>query len=219
MILLAFDCSTSGCSAALMAEGRVLARGEAQAGASQSEALMPLLARVMAEGGLAWTSLGLIGVTVGPGSFTGVRIGLSAARGLALALGIEVAGIGTADALAAGVPASEQGERPILVAIDGKRADLFVQAFDARLAPLGPVAAMMPEDAARLLPGPPLLVGDGAARLAALMPGAIPSAAPSRPDPAVLAELAARRFAEGTALAPEPLYLRSADVTLPGVRP
>ena len=183
-------------------------------GLGQSEALMPLLGDVMARGGMAWNRLGLIGVTVGPGSFTGLRIGLAAARGLALALNAPIAGVSTPEALAHGIPPDERGKRRILAVIDSKRADLFVQTFDARMVATMPAAAMTAEDAARLIPAP-LLVGDAAERLAPLIPDAVRSKAPARPDPVVVAELAARRFAEGTALPPEPLYLRPADVTLP----
>jgi len=213
MIVLAFDCSTTGCAAAIVSGADALARGEAPAGLGQSEALMPLLHDVMDRAGLAWNQIGLIAVTVGPGSFTGLRIGLAAARGLALTLNIPVAGVATPEALAAGVPADERGKRRVLVAIDSKRADLFVQTFDARLVPTAPVAAMTPEAAARLLPAP-LLVGDAAPRLVPLIPDAILSRAPARPDPVALAALAARRFAEGDGLPAEPIYLRPADVTI-----
>jgi len=216
MNILAFDCSMTGCAAALVAGSTVLARGDAPPGVGQSEALMPLLQRVMDQAGMSWDRLELIGVTVGPGSFTGLRIGLAAARGLALALGIPVAGISTPDALAIGIPTNERGKRPILVAIDSKRTDIFVQIFDAGINPLAPVAAMPPAEAARLLTEPTLLVGDAAGSLAALIPGAVLSAAPTRPDPVALAELAARRMAEHRALPAEPLYLRPADVTLAG---
>ncbi len=220
MNILAFDTSMSGCAAAVLADGRVLARGEVsaaqeQGGRGQSEALMPLLARVMEQAALDWRQLDLVAVTVGPGSFTGLRIGLAAARGFALALGVRIAGVSTPEALAAGVPAGERGGRPIIVAIDSKRADLFVQRFDAGLRPAGPIAAMAPDKAAAETREAPLLVGDAAARLLPLLPGAILSAAPARPDPVALAHLALRLIGEGRALPPEPLYLRPADVTPP----
>lgn len=218
MRILAFDCSTTGCAAAVLDGDRVLARGEAlpqeKSGRGQAEALMPLLDQVMREAGLDWTQLGLIGVTVGPGSFTGLRIGLSAARGFALARDIPLAGVTTAEALAEGVPADERNTRPILVAIDSKRAEPFVQLFAPDLTPVAPVAAMRVEAAVKLATAP-LLVGDGAAKLVPLIPGAVLSRAPARPDPVTLARLAVRLHAEGRALPPEPLYLREADVTLP----
>jgi tRNA threonylcarbamoyladenosine biosynthesis protein TsaB len=78
---------------------------------------------------------------------------------------------------------------------------------------------MSPEVAAKLAAGAPLLVGDGTAKLLPLIQGATVSHAPARPDPVVLARLAARRHADGRALPPEPLYLREADVTLPAAAP
>jgi tRNA threonylcarbamoyladenosine biosynthesis protein TsaB len=216
--ILAFDCSMTGCAAAILAGERVLGRGEAPAsevGRGQSEALMPLLAQAMAAAGLDWKQLDLIGVTVGPGSFTGLRIGLAAARGFSLALGVRIAGVATPEALAAGIPTAERGSRPVIVAIDSKRADLFVQPFDPGLKPIAAVTALPAEQAARLAGETPLLVGDAAPRLLPFVPGAMLSAAPPRPDPAALARLAARLSEEGRALPAEPLYLRPADVTLP----
>lgn len=223
MNLLAFDSSMTGCAAAVLsssADGgwQVRARAEAPLGKGQSEALMPLLESVMAEAGIAWVDLGLIAVTVGPGSFTGLRIGLSAARGLALSLGIPVAGVTTPEAIAAGVAPDERKGRSVLVAIDSKRDDVFVQAFAPDLAPLAPVAAMAPAVAAGLT-NAPLLAGDGAAKLLPFIPSATLSSAPPRPDPATLGALAALRLAAGHALAAEPLYLRPADVTLPHPTP
>jgi tRNA threonylcarbamoyladenosine biosynthesis protein TsaB len=216
--ILAFDCSMNGCSGAVLAGPRVLAQGEAPVtavGRGQSEALMPLLAQLMAAAGLDWPQLDLIGVTVGPGSFTGLRIGLAAARGFGLALGTRIAGVSTPEALAAGIPAAERDGRPVIVAIDSKRADLFVQPFGADLRPISPVTALAPEQAAHLAGDTPLLVGDAAPRLLPFAPGAKLSAAPTRPDPVILARLAMTLSEEGRALAPEPLYLRPADVTLP----
>lgn len=214
--ILAFDCSTAGCSAVVLSGTRVLARGEAAPNTRQAEELMPLIARVMDGSGLRHDALEMIAVTVGPGSFTGIRLGLAAARGLALALGIEVAGVTTPEALACSIPAGELSGRPILVAIDSKRAELFVQPFDSsERRSLAPIAALPPEEAAHLLPEPPILVGDGAARLLPLIPGAILSSV-TNPDPLALALVARQRFEEGRARPPEPLYLRPADVTLPG---
>ena len=219
MNILAFDCSMTGCAAAVLADARLLARGEVPAatpgGRGQSEALMPLLAQVMDEAALDWKALDLVGVTVGPGSFTGLRIGLAAARGFGLALGLRVAGVSTPEALLAGLPAAERGTHPVIVAIDSKRAEPFVQAFGRDLEPLRPVTALALDQVATLGLKAPLLVGDAAPRLLPLLPGAILSAAPPRPDPVALARLAARLVDEGRALPPEPLYLRPADVTLP----
>ncbi len=217
MTVLAFDTATAACSAAVWRDGALLSRRFADMPRGQSEALMPMIMAVMDEAGLAFADLTLIGVTVGPGAFTGLRIGLAAARGLALAAGLPVAGVTTAEAIAHGVPAAERAGRDLVVAIDAKRADLFVQRFDAALRPLDAVRALLPEELAAVCgDGPLLLAGDGTGRALPHLPGAVASAAPGVPDAAVVAALAAAHWRAGTALPPEPLYLRPPDVTLPG---
>jgi tRNA threonylcarbamoyladenosine biosynthesis protein TsaB len=215
MKVLALDSTTSACSAALWQDGAVRARRFALMARGQSEVLVPMVAEVMAEAGLAFGELDLVAVTVGPGAFTGIRIGLSTARALALAAGKPVAGIATPEAVAAAIPVAERAGRTILVALDSRRDELWVQAFDADLSPLGEVAAMLPEEAARVLSGPLVLAGDAADLIAPLCPGAILATTARAPDAAQVARLAARKWAEGTALPPEPLYLRPADVTMP----
>lgn len=214
MRILAFDSSTIACSAAIWCDGAVTARRHEPMARGQSEALMPMVAAVMAEAGVTFADLDLIAVTVGPGAFTGIRIGLAAARGLALATGLPVAGVATTEAVAHGVPAVERSGRPVLVALDSKRDDLWAQPFAPDLAALQPAAALLPDAAARLLPEA-LVVGDAADRVLPLLPGATASTAAPCADAAVVAALAAARWPAGTALPPEPLYLRPADVTLP----
>ncbi len=176
---------------------------------------MPMIAATLLDAGLAWADIGLIGVTVGPGTFTGIRIGLAAARGMALAAGLPIAGIGTCEAIAHGVSPEERRGRTLLVAVDSKRADLFVQAFDADLTPLGRPDGMLPTAAVQSAAGPLLLAGDAAKQLAALRSDAVLSAAPVFPDARIVARLAGERHAAGRALPPEPIYLRPPDVTLP----
>src|ERR1700746_987571 len=103
MLVLAIDCALDACSAAVLdsqlgaivaSQSRIMARGHA-------EALMRLIARVMEEAGPAFTRLDRIAVTVGPGSFTGLRVGISAARGIALAAGKQAVGLSTLAGLAA----------------------------------------------------------------------------------------------------------------------
>ncbi|HLN25869.1 MAG TPA: tRNA (adenosine(37)-N6)-threonylcarbamoyltransferase complex dimerization subunit type 1 TsaB [Patescibacteria group bacterium] len=216
MNVLAFDCCTQACSAAVLADGRVLAHRAQAMGRGQAEVLMPMIQAVLAEAGLSWAEIGLVAVTVGPGTFTGLRIGLAAARGMAVAAGLPVAGVTTTETVAYAVPEAERRGRTLLVAIDGKRADIFVQAFAEDLTPLGEAAALMPDDIVQRYPGPLVLAGDAAHRLAELRPDALVSCAEITPNAVVLAGLAARRYCEGRSLSPAPLYLRPPDVTLPG---
>ena len=164
---------------------------------------------------MAFADLDLLAVTVGPGAFTGIRIGLAAARGLGLATGLTVAGIVTTRAVAHGIDPEARGGRTVLVVLDSKRDQPWVQAFTADLSPLGPVSAMSPKAAAALVSGPVLLVGDAAGLVAPLLPEALMSLASGYPDAAIVAALAAADWAAGITLPALPLYLRPADVTLP----
>lgn len=219
MRLLAFDTSTAACSAAVWQDGRVLARRFAAMARGQSEALVPMVQEVMAEAGLGYADIDLIGVTVGPGAFTGVRIGLATARAMGLAAGKPVAGLLTTEAIAAAVPDRERQGHVLVVAVDAKRADVFVQAFAADLTPLGPVQGMLPEVVPGRFGGPLLLAGDGAERLRPVLPESAVSSASGLPDAAVVAAVLAERWPRGAALPAEPVYLRPPDVTLPGSKP
>lgn len=215
MKILALDSATSACSAAVWQDGTLLAHRFAEMARGQSEVLVPMVAEVMAQAVADFAALDLLAVTVGPGAFTGIRIGLSTARALALAAGKPLAGIATAEAVAAAVPEAERHGRTVLVVLDSRRDELWVQAFSDALEPLGDVAALTPMQVAELELGPVVLAGDARDLVAPLLPAATLATSPGAPDAAQVAALAARRWADGSALAPEPLYLRPADVTMP----
>ena len=126
MRVLAIDTALGACSVAVLdtslatiiaSESTMMSRGHA-------EAIMPLIARVMDEAEIEFKELDRIAVTTGPGSFTGLRLGLAAARGLAFALDLQVAGVSTLDALAAGapgaVPVIDAGRREVFTLRDGE---------------------------------------------------------------------------------------------------
>ena len=98
-LVLGFDTSAAHCAAALLSGDRVLSVRAEEMGRGQAERLMPLLEEVLTEGGACWRDLGRIGTGTGPGNFTGIRISVSAARGLALALDLPSIGIATFDAV------------------------------------------------------------------------------------------------------------------------
>ena len=148
MRLLGFDTATTACSAALWAEGEVTAHRRIEAGGRHAEALVPMLREVAAEGSTTLAAIDRFAVTVGPGSFTGIRIGLATARGLALALKRPLIGLSTLEVLAAGVPAGER-DGPVLAALDAGRGRLYAQLFDRSLRALCPPQAL----AAEALPG------------------------------------------------------------------
>lgn len=219
--LLALDAAGSACSAAVWHGGAVVAHRLEAMSRGQSERLVPMIEEVMGEAGLAYHGLDAIAVTRGPGGFTGVRIGLAAARGLALAWGRPIIAVSTLEAVAAATSEAERRDRAILVLLDAKRADLYVQAFDSDLSPLSEPAALPPEMIVHgLPPGPLLLAGDGIGQarraLDALGRDLVISRAPALCDAAQVAALAARRaLPAADAPAPTALYLRAPDVTPP----
>ena len=222
MIVLGFDTSAGACSAAILGEdGGVCARRRLVLARGHAEVLMPMLQEVLAAAEVDFTTLGLLAVTTGPGTFTGIRIGLAAARGLALASGLPLLGVTSLEAVAAAVPAEERAGRPLLVAIDSRRGDLFVQAFDAQNRPLGPARAVAALDLASVEPSDDILVaGDAAERAVGILTVAGRLAAAARelgpPDAVAVAQLARQRWQPGQRQAlPRPTYLRPPDVTLP----
>ncbi len=226
--LLAFDTAGTACSAAVWRGGAIRARRFETMSRGQSERLVPMIEAVMAEAGIAYPALDAIAVTRGPGGFTGVRIGLATARALALACARPVIGVSNFEAVAAAVPEDERRGRSLVVVIDAKRSDLYVQAFGAApgtaqgegLAPAIEAQAIAPADLDAILPGGPLLLaGDAveAARGALEIAGreVLAAAAPGQADAGWVAALAAGQpLPEAGAPPPEPIYLRGPDVTL-----
>ena len=188
----------------------------------QSERLVPMIGEVMAEAGLGFDALEAVAVTVGPGGFTGVRIGLATARGLALAWTKPLLGISNFEAIAASVSGDERRGRRVAVLLDAKRTEIYVQAFDSALVPLGGPASVMPRDLAGHLPaGPLVLAGDaveqGLDELGAVRGCDLKIASAARHvEAGRLAELAAALPLPGPGASPAmPLYLRPPDVSRP----
>ncbi|HXP30838.1 MAG TPA: tRNA (adenosine(37)-N6)-threonylcarbamoyltransferase complex dimerization subunit type 1 TsaB [Stellaceae bacterium] len=214
---LGLDCAGRGCAAAVLVDGEVRARRSLPMERGQAEALMPLIAAVLAESGCAPAALHLVAVTIGPGTFTGLRIGIAAARGLALAVGVPAIGITSFAAIAAAVPPARRGARSLVVALDSKREELYLQSF----APHGPAldagALVAPDEAAGRVPaGRLLLAGDGAERLGQVL-GVRAELVPETavPDPADVARLGIAAWKGGAALPPRPLYLRAPETSRP----
>lgn len=226
-ILLALDTATDACSVAVLAGDAIAAHRSALMARGHAEALMPMVLETLEAAGLGFADLSAVGVTIGPGAFTGLRIGLSAARGIGLAAGIAVIGATTLEVVAHGVPDEEREGAGVVAAIESKRTDLYIQAFGSDLVPLGAPASVMPDALAEALPeGPLVLAGDAAARAAEALRASgqgervTISAAGPHPDARVLARIAAARLAAagddmGALAAPEPLYLRPPDARRP----
>ncbi|HEX2817303.1 MAG TPA: tRNA (adenosine(37)-N6)-threonylcarbamoyltransferase complex dimerization subunit type 1 TsaB [Phenylobacterium sp.] len=211
-MVLGLDTCLSSCSVAVLDGERVLGRAREVMARGHQERLAPMARQMMAEAGLAFDKLDRIAVTVGPGSFTGLRVGIAFAKGLALALDLPAVGIGTLEALAA--DAAQESGGLVIPAIDARRGQLYLQAFEDGRALMAPDALTVEVAAARLAElsqGRPFtLVGSGAALLADFAPNAevIPA---EGADARVVARLAAAR--EPAPL--KPLYLRAPDAKLP----
>jgi tRNA threonylcarbamoyladenosine biosynthesis protein TsaB len=193
--LLVFDSATASAVCGVVREGRVLAQTSADGGRAAQRALV-LVDEVLARAGCAPAALSQIIVGCGPGSFTGLRIGIATARGLALGLGVRCVGVSTLAALAAGAPGG-------LALIDARRGELFA------LDEAGEAVVEQPADVAgRVAPGM-LCVGDGARRYRELLEEAgavVPPDGDARHAPGVeaLAGLA-------SGAAPDPVYVRRPD--------
>jgi tRNA threonylcarbamoyladenosine biosynthesis protein TsaB len=199
----------------------VLAAESDMAMHGQAEKLLPMVDTAMRRAGLPASALDIIGVTVGPGSFTGIRIGLAAARGIAHATGARVIGVTGFEAVAAGLAGSSLGVGFILVALESRREDLYVQLFDHAHVALEDPRATMPaalnERLTGIIGAAPLLVAGDAAQRAATTLSQRPDtmvAAGSAPDAAGVLRAALGRWPLSAQSAkPVPLYLRPPDVS------
>jgi tRNA threonylcarbamoyladenosine biosynthesis protein TsaB len=219
MLILAIDTALDACAAAVLdtSANKMLAQESQAMKRGHAEALMPLIARVMKESGIAFDALDRVASTTGPGSFTGLRVGLSAARGIALAAGKPVVGLTTLTAYAAPVVA-ENGEFPIISAIDARHDYVYFQVVSGNGSPLikpqvAPIAEAL--DASRF--GTPHLVGNAARILAdrwlAYTPPPLTIDPQPAPDIAWVAWLAAAVSPESSPA--KPYYLRAPDAKPP----
>jgi tRNA threonylcarbamoyl adenosine modification protein YeaZ len=203
--ILGFDTSAAQCAAALVQGGATLARRIEAMQQGQAERLLPMLEEVLAEAGVPWGGLGALAVCTGPGNFTGVRIAVAAARGLALALGVPAVGVTLFEALADG----RQGR--VLVTLEDRRGGVFAQTLDDG-APSGAPALADPASLP-LQPAGTLCLGFRAGEIAERL-GLAAGPEAVRADPAALARLAAGRL-DPLPPRPAPLYLRPADAMPP----
>lgn len=206
MILLALDTCLTACSLALSRDGEPIAWASEPMARGHQERLAPMARDLMASRGLAFAQIDRIGVTVGPGSFTGLRVGLAFAKGLALALVRPCVGVGVLEALAASI----SGAGPTAAVIDAGRGRVYLQLFDAGVSLSGPDILTLDLAAGRLVgvfpSGRMVVTGPGAR----LLIGAAPFATldeTATPDPRVVAQLAGL----APSAPPRPLYLRPPD--------
>jgi tRNA threonylcarbamoyladenosine biosynthesis protein TsaB len=215
MRILSFDCAGAQCAAAMLTDGNVTAEKRLLAERGHAQLLIPMLVELLDGAGLSFANIDRFAVTTGPGSFTGIRVALAAAHGLALGTGKPIVGITNFEALAAAAAEAGIAESRLLVAIDSRRAELFVQLFDRTGTALSAPAMLAPEAiAAWAGPGPMALAGDAATQLTGIVGGRVNDGWVSV-DPAVVARLAAGRPAGPP---PAPFYLRAPDAVPAKIR-
>lgn len=209
-MILSIDTCLGASSVALLDGERVLAARSEPMTRGHQERIGIIAREAAAEAGAGFADLGRIGVTVGPGSFTGLRVGLAFAKGLATALSIPCVGVTTLEALAFGVDGF------VASVLDARMGQVYLQVFADGAALMAPDALGVGEAAARLAElysgGPATLIGSGAPLLADVLSGAR-VLTPAAPDPVAIAKLAAARAAPSHS--PRPLYLRAPYATLP----
>jgi len=223
MKVLGMDTALGACSAAIVIDGAAKAVRHTVQARGHAETIMSQVAEVCEEAGLAIKDLDRIGITVGPGTFTGQRVGLAAARGLVLGTQVQLIGVTTGQAVAAGIKDGRPGDF-LFAVFDARRGQVYSQGFDHDLCALTPpellaLSAVAPRIAGIVPPGgQALLAGSGAVlvradlRRAGVQIGE--TTAPAQPDARQVARLAARvPVPDGPA--PAPLYLRAPDAKLP----
>ncbi len=220
MLILAIDTALDACAAGVLDTnaGEMIARESLAMKRGHAEALMPLLARVMKDAGVPFLALDRIAVTTGPGSFTGLRVGLSAARGIGLAANKPVVGLTTLSAYAAPVVSRNAGQ-PVISAIDARHDQVYFQVVSGDGSSLiRPRVAPIAEALAASRFGAPHLVGNAARILADRWPAQAPPPFKVDPEPAPdivwLAWLGAAVNPETSP--PKPYYLRAPDAKVPG---
>jgi tRNA threonylcarbamoyladenosine biosynthesis protein TsaB len=217
MRILGIETSTRRGSVALLDENGLVLALEHDKPNAHAEALLPLVARLFAETGVAKSSLERVAVGTGPGSFTGLRIGIALGEGIALGIGVPLVGVCSLEALARAV----EGTRACIAVLDAGRGELFVAAYAADGAELlAPCAATPDEARGRILAIDALrgaiVVGEGATKL----PGEFdvaPNPELALPHARIVAALAAARDPERSP--PDPIYVRGAGATLPDLPP
>jgi len=212
MRILAIDTALEACAAGVIeTPDRVLAQESVAMTRGHAEALMPLLARVMDQAAQGFAHLDRIAVTVGPGSFTGLRVGIAAARGIALAAGKPAVGVSTLAAFAS--PYLVAGEtRPVVAAVDARHDQVYFEVFGPGGRILVTPRLVAVRDAVRAASAAAVIVGSGAGILAAAWPDGKPLPAIATQGAPLIASIARLGAAADVAHAlPKPLYLRRPD--------
>ena len=170
--ILAFDTAAAHCAACLIAGDKVVVRVDPMA-KGQAEHLMPMLEQMLAGANLTWADLDAIGVGTGPGNFTGIRIAVSAARGLALGLGVPAVGVTHLEAQVHGLA------RPVTALVPAPRAQVYAQDFGQDTAQ----PALIPADDPRAIAAPAIIKPEAMIRHIAEIAQTRAADHPARPAP------------------------------------
>jgi tRNA threonylcarbamoyladenosine biosynthesis protein TsaB len=212
--ILAIETGSRACSVAIVKDAVTVAQEHVATDHGHATLLMPMIERVRSQAGCEYADLGRIAVAVGPGSFTGIRVGLAAAVGLSLASGVPAVGISSFQSVASFDSSERQGRR-LFALLDSRREEPFLAELDAALGFLRPPAVVTLEELdAILTPARPLmLAGDAPAmgRYTTQDGIGLRQAAPNALSVAQLAADPERRYD----LPPKPVYIRPPDVTMP----
>lgn len=213
MKILALDTASAGCNVCVWQDGDVIALQTEKMARGQDGRLIPLIEEAMEEAGLAYADLDRIAVTRGPGSFTGIRVGLATARGIGLASEKPVVGIDRFSVF----HRLYADHNPLLVAIDSRRLELFVHLFNGE-GDFNPETAQMlpPEDIAEIIKQTESLsvAGDGAEALEEYLSPSMYVEASEDAEVVACAALAAEAEVGAARFLPRPLYLRAPDVNI-----
>lgn len=210
MKILAVDCAHGDCSAAFYDGTRVAAEIVEHMERGQAERLIPMVQEVLAKAGASFADVESVAVTTGPGSFTGVRVGLAAADGIALAAGLPMTGVSVLDVLAWKTAREHPEIQKVCLILETKRDDYYVQCFQGG-APATDAAAMTAGEIKAFAAGGYVLAGNGVARFVEEN-GDAAVCAVSMPTAGDVAAFAAGMTPKKEY--PQALYLREAEVTL-----
>ncbi|MBR3675715.1 MAG: tRNA (adenosine(37)-N6)-threonylcarbamoyltransferase complex dimerization subunit type 1 TsaB [Alphaproteobacteria bacterium] len=215
MYTLAFDTTANGCSAALLNGTEVIAKYDEEMEFGQAEVLIPQLQKMLQEHNLQFKDIGLLGVCIGPGSFTGVRSSTAAARAFALACPqLAVTGVTAFEAYAHSLDMSELSSYNAVI-IETKRDDFYFQLFNGKLEKLTDAEAVNYDDIIAQLKGKTVtLIGNGVERFLDKPSGLVLHAIRMDKSASItdIAACAIQKFRAHKLNYPKPLYLRAPDV-------
>jgi tRNA threonylcarbamoyladenosine biosynthesis protein TsaB len=228
--ILGFDTAMSGCSASLYdVSGQSFATQTKDTPRGQAEFLVPMIQQAIADGGATFKDVDLIATTIGPGAFTGLRIGLSTARTLGLALSKPVVGCTTLDVLAKQFFEADSinESAQLFVLIETKRKDFYVQVYDAKGTSVTEPEALSFDAVMAMTEGQnPVFIGDALTRFQSLMSAEQGQGFDFRlgfeqPSPEAICRLCYDYYLSGNLddFPADPLYLRDADVSQPKNKP